>query len=291
MVISMTGFGRSYKTSSAGTATVEIKSVNHRFCEFVVKTPRQLLKAEEKIKKTLSQYIKRGRVEVFISLNSEGLTKKSLQIDWSLLENYYQFILDVKNKYDIAASIDFKELLNLPDIVAVEEKEEGNEELEKLLLQAVEEAAVQLKNMRSIEGAELHKDLVLHLKKFQETVVELKLFVPNIVKQYRDRLEKRIREYADGLLDEARIMTEIAIYADKADINEELTRLESHISQFGQTIELQDPIGRKLDFLLQEMNREVNTISSKSSHSKISSMTVELKTTLEKIREQAQNIE
>jgi uncharacterized protein (TIGR00255 family) len=291
LVISMTGFGRSCKDTSAGTVTVEIKSVNHRFCEFAVRTPRQLLKAEEKIKKRLSQYIKRGRVEVFISLSGEGMTKKSLQIDWSLLQDYYQFILDVKNKYDIASSIDFKELLSLPDLVAIEEKEEENEQLEILLLHAVEEAAVQLKEMRTVEGQELQKDLTSHLNVFRETVDELKGFAPHIVEQYQERLEKRIREYANGLMDESRIMTEIAIYADKTDINEELTRLDSHISQFSHTLELKEPIGRKLDFLLQEMNREVNTIGSKSSHSRISTIVVELKTTLEKMREQAQNIE
>lgn len=290
MVKSMTGFGRSQRESDDLLLTVEIKTVNHRFCEYHIRMPRQLLKIEDKIKKQLNA-IHRGRVEVFVTLGGSGAVHRKVNIDWLLLEEYYQYILKIKEKYMLQADVSIHDLLQREEWLQVEEVDSGNEELEKLVNLTVQEAASQLMAMRVAEGKELEADIRKQLLSLECTINEVKQYAPLVVKQYKERLAKRLNDYLSGALDEQRFITEVAIFADKADINEELTRLHSHIRQFEETLTESEPIGRKLDFLLQEMNREVNTIGSKANDSKIAKEVVEMKSLLEKVKEQVQNIE
>lgn len=287
----MTGFGRSQKESNDFSLTVEIKTVNHRFCEYHIRMPRQLLKVEDKIKKQLTEYIHRGRVEVFVTLGGNGLVHRKVNIDWSLLEEYFQYIVKVKEKYNIPSDITIHDLLQREEWLQIDEVDAGNEELEKLVGLAVNEAANQLLAMRVSEGKELENDIRKQLITLEGTSERVKQLSPLVVSQYTERLTKRMNEFVTGALDEQRLITEVAIFADKVDINEELTRLQSHIRQFEDTLLNPEPIGRKLDFLLQEMNREVNTIGSKVNDSRIAQEVVNMKSLLEKVKEQVQNIE
>ncbi|MEH7094667.1 YicC/YloC family endoribonuclease [Neobacillus vireti] len=291
MVISMTGFGRGKTESGDFLVNVEIKSVNHRFSEMNIRMPRQLLKIEDKMKKILSSHIRRGRVEVYVSVDGEGVVSRKIQPDWKLIEEYFQFISEAKGKYGIEGTITLQDLLNRTELLHIEESEAGNEEIEKLVLTAIEEAVILLKQMRMAEGEELKKDLLAITAQIESNVTELQKFAPLVVQAFKERLTKRMQEFVNGQLDETRILTEVAVFADKADINEEITRLRSHIQQFLQTLNEYEPIGRKLDFLVQEMNREANTIGSKANDSNIAKKVVEIKSLLEKLKEQVQNIE
>ncbi|WP_066318338.1 YicC/YloC family endoribonuclease [Bacillus sp. FJAT-29814] len=291
MVFSMTGFGRARAESESCTVNVEIKTVNHRFSEFNIRMPRQLLKIEDKIKKTLNQHIRRGRIEVYISLEGQGVVSRKLQVDWNLIEEYFQFIKQAQNKYGIEGSVKLIDLLGRTDLVHIEESEAENEQLDGLVLAAVEEAVTLLKKMRLAEGAELKKDLLDIIAQVEFLLAELQKFAPAVIQLYKDRLTKRMQEFANGQVDETRLVTEVAVFSEKADINEEITRLKSHIGQFVQTLNEDGAIGRKLDFLVQEMNRETNTIGSKANDATIAKNVVEIKSLLEKLKEQVQNIE
>ena len=291
MVISMTGFGRGKADSGAFSVNVEVKTVNHRFSEVNIRMPRQLLKIEDKIKKKLNQHIRRGRVEVYVSVEGEGVVTRKVHVDWKLIEEYYHFIEQARSKYGIEETITLKDLLNRTDLLHIEESEAGNEDIENLVLSAVEEAVILLKQMRMAEGEELKKDLLAISSQLEVNVFELQKYAPLVVQSFKERLTKRMQEFVNGQLDETRILTEVAVFADKADINEEITRLKSHIQQFLQTLNDQEPIGRKLDFIVQEMNREANTIGSKANDSNIAKKVVEIKSLLEKLKEQVQNIE
>lgn len=287
----MTGFGRGKAESEAFLVNVEIKTVNHRFSEMNIRLPRQLLKIEDKIKKKINQYIRRGRIEVYVSVEGEGVITRRIHVDWQLIDEYYQFIQQARELYGIKGEITFQDLLSQTDLIHIEENESDNEALDHLVLLAVEEAVKQLKQMRAAEGEELKQDLQSIIAQLEQHIGELETYAPVVVQLYKDRVTKRMQEYLNGQVDEARILTEVAIFAEKADINEEITRLKSHIGQFTQTLNVNDPIGRKLDFLVQEMNREANTIGSKANDSNIAKKVVEMKSLLEKLKEQVQNIE
>jgi uncharacterized protein (TIGR00255 family) len=291
MVTSMTGFGRSKKETDSFFVSVEVKTVNHRFSEFYIRMPRQFNQIEDKIKKKLSSSIHRGRIEVYVIVEGEGMVQRKVLVDWDLLDHYVKSIEKIQQKYVLEHGLSLRDLLSNEDIIHIEETETGNEDLERIVLEAVEEAMLSVKQMRDTEGYALGKDVSSRLQRFQEIVIDLEKMAPTVVNMYRERLSKRIHEFVGAQVDEARILTEVAIFADKADINEELTRLNSHIKQFEKILTLQDPIGRKLDFLLQEMNREVNTIGSKANDSEIAKEVVEMKSILEKMKEQVQNIE
>lgn len=291
MVISMTGFGRSRVESDSFSVNVEVKTVNHRFCEINIRMPRQLLKIEDKIKKKLNQQIRRGRVEVYVSIEGEGAVTRKVHVDWKLIEEYYQFIKQAHEKYELEGKVSLQDLLNRSELLHIEESEVGNETLENLVLTAAEQAVNLLKQMRIAEGEELKKDLLASLSQIETNVTELQNYAPLVVQLYKERITKRMQEFVNGMIDESRILTEVAVFADKADINEEITRLRSHIQQFIHTLNENEPIGRKLDFLVQEMNREANTIGSKANDSNIAKKVVEIKSLLEKLKEQVQNIE
>ncbi|MCM3706109.1 MULTISPECIES: YicC/YloC family endoribonuclease [Cytobacillus] len=290
MAVSMTGYGRSKKDSGQGSITVEIKTVNHRFTEFQIRMPRQLMHIEDKIKKKLNRHIKRGRIEVFITVDGDVLASRKVNVDWELLDEYYQYITAIQAKYQIQTELSIGDVIR-EELINIEEKESGNEEMTQLVLSSAEEACLQLMQMRIAEGDELESDLRSHLSLLSNSVIKLREYAPKVAQLYRERLQKRMKEFLDGQVDESRILTEVAIFADKADISEELIRLQSHISQFEHTLQLTEPAGRKLDFILQEMNREANTIGSKANSADIAAEVVEIKSLLEKMKEQVQNIE
>jgi uncharacterized protein (TIGR00255 family) len=287
----MTGFGRSIRSNEHIKVTVEVKTVNHRFAEYHFRIPRSISNFEDKLKKKLNEYIKRGRIEVFIAVEGEGLTNRKLSVDWNLLQDYLQYIKEIQDRFQIQEEVPLKDILKRDEIFSIEEQESGNECMEELVLDALLEAAQFCVNMREAEGKALQQDIRSHIEKIQSTIEALRQYAPTVTLQYANRLKKRIQEYVDLQLDETRIVTEVAIFADKADINEELTRLDSHIVQFNRFLNDQEPVGRKLDFLVQEMNRETNTIGSKANDAKIAAEVVELKSLIEKIKEQIQNIE
>ncbi|MGE7779199.1 YicC/YloC family endoribonuclease [Peribacillus sp. NPDC097264] len=291
MVTSMTGYGRGESQNEQVKVFAEIKTVNHRFCEYTIRMPRQLLVLEEKVKKMASEYIRRGRVELFITVEGKSLVSKNVDIDWNLADQYVSLMDAVKGKYNLGGSISLQDILQLESVFLMEEVATVPSDLEKLLMESVKGALENLKQMRVQEGQGLASDLQSQLKKFAEIVAGVKTYAPSVVKQYKDRLTIKLSELTDGMIEDSRIVTEAAIFADKCDINEELTRLDSHVQQFSDTLKQGQPIGRKLDFLVQEMNREVNTIGSKANDSAITKEVVEMKSLLEKLKEQVQNIE
>jgi uncharacterized protein (TIGR00255 family) len=291
MVISMTGFGRSRIDSASFSVNVEVKTVNHRFNEINVRMPRQLLKIEDKIKKKLNEHLRRGRAEVYIMIEGDGTVTRKIQVDWKLLEEYYMIINQTREKFNIEGNLSLQDVLSRQEFLHIEEMDAGTEELENLVLRATEEAVLQCKQMRVTEGVELSKDLYTSLQQLDTNIDEVKEIAPFVVSAYRERLMKKIAELVQGQFDETRVLTEVALFSDKIDINEELTRLKSHVQQFNQTLNDQEPIGRKLDFLVQEMNREANTIGSKANDSTITKKVVDIKSLLEKLKEQVQNIE
>lgn len=287
----MTGFGRGRADNEVQAVTVEMKSVNHRFCEITVRMPRQLMEIEDKIKKIIQTYIKRGRVEVFVTISGEGLAKKTLQTDWELLGEYMKAFQEISERHQLSKSVEIQDILHMPDVMTTSEEEVDQTSIHQLVFTAVEQAVGQLLTMREKEGQELYQDLVQHLTNIQQLRDEVESLAPTVSEQYEDRLRKKLTDYLEGTIDEQRVLAEVAIFAEKADVNEELTRIHSHLTQFFQTIDTTDVIGRKLDFLVQELNREMNTIGAKANNGKIAQCVIDMKTQLERLKEQVQNIE
>lgn len=291
MVKSMTGFGKSKKQEADFTVNVEMKTVNHRFCEQAIKLPKQFLALEEQIKKAISKHIHRGRVEVFITVDGTALKNKKIDIDWLLLDRYHQLLTDVKNRYSIQKTITIDDLLQREDCFQLVDAELDTEKIEASILLAVEEAVLELDKMRQTEGKALNEDILFLLDNLKQSIYALKKAAPEVAVAYREKIKAKIESYLQGVMDESRLALEAAIFSEKADINEELIRLESHVQQFHEIMEEKAAIGRKLDFLLQEMNREVNTIGSKANSAEIGKEVVQMKSYIEKIKEQIQNME
>ncbi|MDG5788252.1 YicC family protein [Evansella sp. AB-P1] len=293
MIMSMTGYGRSLKENGNCQVTVEMKAVNHRFCEINIRMPRQFFFLEDQLKKIISRFIKRGKVDVFINLQGESVVNRSLTVDWDLFHQYEETYERMAKLNDSPQPFPVERLLLQEDIVGIQESDEVTEDLKELVLFATEDAVQSLLTMRKKEGKALYEDLENRINSMSQWAIELREYAPMVHKNYRERLTKRVKEFLSGKLevDEARMLTEVAIYADKYDIQEELTRIDSHLKQFLHILNQQDVVGRKLDFLVQELNRETNTIGSKANDVSISQTVVNLKSELEKIREQVQNVE
>ncbi len=287
----MTGFGRASKQINSCFFTVEMKSVNHRFLDVNLKMPKQFLGIEDKIRKIISHSISRGRLEVYINFEGELISNKTLKVDWQIIDQFVASLKKIKENHSIYDQISLDHILSFREGIEVVEESISSDEFEDELIQLVEAAVKQLVDMRVVEGEQLKNDLTTRLKKLQEITFELEKIAPTVVENYRERIRKRVEEFVLGKLDENRILTEVALFADKADINEELTRIHSHIHQFIETLKEHEPIGRKLDFLVQELNREANTIGSKANDGLIAKNVVELKSIIEKLKEQVQNIE
>ena len=293
MAISMTGFGRGEYKDDNYYFLVECKTINHKYCDINIRLPRKISFLEDKARNFIKNYIKRGRVDIYIKLDLLGSEDVNLKFDETLANQYVNILREIRDKFDLADDISVMNVAKFPDIIKTEEKEEDEDLLWSMLSKALGETLTKLKEMRSEEGQKLAQDVLERCDILQNTIEEIENNSYNVVIDYKEKLNNRINEILDNpsLIDENRLAQEVAIYADKSSITEEIVRFKSHIGQLRNTIVKDESIGRKIDFLIQEMNRETNTIGSKSSDLNITNLVVEIKSELEKIREQIQNIE
>ncbi|KUO57979.1 MAG: hypothetical protein APF84_16305 [Gracilibacter sp. BRH_c7a] len=288
----MTGFGRGETKGLGYSFTLEMKSVNHRYLEIMVKTPRNLNIFEDRIRKVIQNTVQRGRLEVYINVKETEEKKRLVKVDKDLALSYDNSLKELAQALDSVYRTDIYRLASLPDVLIVEEEEIDIEALWSILEKALNDALETLLQMRKDEGIRLTRDLNKRVEVLQKQIQEVGERTSQTVIEYRERLEEKLALLlADSSIDENRLGMEVMLFADRASIDEELVRMESHLAQFEQTLLASEPIGRKLDFLVQEMNREINTIGSKANDIVISRIVVEGKSELEKIREQIQNIE
>lgn len=289
---SMTGFGRSKLEENSREYIVEIKSVNHKYSDISIKMPRSISCFEENVKKIVSKNISRGKVDVFITFNNYSDEGKDVVINKELAKNYINQLRELAAETGINHDIKITEITKMPDVLQLkiqdDESDVIGQELEKCVTQAVENFV----NMREVEGERIKQDLSARIDIVENLVNTIFSHTTGLIEDYVVKLRERIKEIlGTDVVDEARLAQEIVIYADKCSIEEELTRLRSHIMQFRNMLESKDSIGKKLDFLVQEMNRETNTIASKSVKLEITNLAIDIKTAMEDIREQIQNIE
>lgn len=294
MLYSMTGYGQAVLEVGGLQIQIEAKSVNHRYCEVMIRMPREWLRYEEAVKKSIQHHVKRGRVDVFITMELSTTGQPVVEVNWPLIDSYLQAAEQVNERTGRDEILPLAQLLQLPGAMIQHNHSEVREEdVEQALLQCADEAAKQLLGMRKREGEHLAGDLNSRLQSLQQFLGQLAAIAPGVADEYRDKLRLRMKELLaeEHTLDDQRIAMEVAVFADRSNVDEELTRLTSHFAQGFELLQAEETVGRKLDFLVQEMNREVNTIGSKANHSAILKIVVEMKAELEKIREQVQNIE
>ncbi|HEX9063109.1 MAG TPA: YicC/YloC family endoribonuclease [Clostridia bacterium] len=292
MIKSMTGFGRGISQANGKEFVVEIKTVNHRYMDIFTKIPRQISFIEDRMRELVGKYISRGKIDIYVSYDDRGEESKTVILDEMLAKAYIDAIGLLKHKFQLNEEISVSLISRFPDVLRVEKVEENEDEIWQILKAALEEALEALVSMRLKEGKEIRSSLLEKADFIEKTVKHIKDRSPDIVKEYKAKLESRINELMEQQsIDESRLAVEVAFFADRCSIDEEIVRLGSHISQLRDTLNSDQPVGRKLDFLLQEMNREVNTIGSKANDLSITRSVIELKSELEKIREQIQNIE
>ncbi len=293
MIKSMTGFGRANTTNNKHYSfSIEIKSVNHRYLDLNIRMPKSLISLEEKMRAMVGKNISRGKVDIFITYKNYEDTHNEAVLNVALADSYVKCLQEISQRYDMKNDISLSLISRFPEVIKVEEREENLELIWEELCPTLKEALDLLVSMRLREGEKLKEDIIVKTNCIRTMVDEIALLAPNVIKQYRTKLSERLKELDDNLpIDENRLAMEFAIFADKASIDEEITRLYSHLNQLIETLALDDAIGRKLDFIVQEMNREANTIASKSQSIEITKIILNVKNEIEKIREQVQNIE
>ncbi|MBR4308748.1 MAG: YicC family protein [Oscillospiraceae bacterium] len=288
----MTGYGRGAQTLRGREITVEMRSVNNRFLDCNVKLPRAFGYAEDAVKQKIKEAVSRGKVDVYIAVHSTGEEEVNIGLNRPVLEGYLKAMRTMVAEYGVADDISTSTIARLPDIFVVEKAEEDEAQNVADILTVVEQAVEAYNAMRRTEGAAMEADLRSRAATILTCVEQVEQRTPVTLQEYRQRLENKMREVLENTnIDESRILTEAAVYADKIAVDEETVRLRSHISQLHSLLDQGGAIGRKLDFLLQEMNRETNTIGSKGNDIQQARTVVEIKSELEKIREQIQNIE
>lgn len=292
MIRSMTGYGRAEGRSKGRSLVVELRSVNHRYCDVMVRLPKQLALLDEAVKKKVQGRFSRGHIEVSVNFNGAASPPKRFNLDMDSAEAYYQILKKLKKEFHLPGEIDlglfthFKEMITLVDPV------EKAESMAPLLYKSLDKAMANLEKMRREEGRALAEDLSGRLQALSKMLSLIKIREKEAVAAYHQRLQARVSELSKGIdVDPARLAQEVAIFADRSDISEETARLKMHLEQFQKIMQKEEAVGRTLDFLLQEMNREINTIGSKAYDVTISMQVVAMKSELEKIREQVQNIE
>lgn len=292
MIKSMTGFGRCEIAENNRKFTVEMKSVNHRYLDVNIKMPKKLNFFESAIRGELKNYISRGKVDIFIAYEDFSENNSSVHYNRELAGEYLGYLRQMAEDFGLDNDIRVSTLSKYPEVFSMEEQNVDEEELWKELQKAVKGAAEMFVQTRVTEGAQLREDLIAKLDNMITLVDFIAERSPRIVAEYRQKLEDKVRDLlGDNTVDEARLLTEVTIFADKVCVDEELVRLRSHIETTKKTLLEGGTIGRKLDFIAQEMNREANTTLSKSNDLEISNCAIELKTEIEKVREQIQNIE
>jgi uncharacterized protein (TIGR00255 family) len=289
----MTGFGRGVAQSEQYKVTVELKSVNNRYLEVAVHAPKLILFLESTIKNQVAQFAERGKVDVFIQLENIGESSQQLKVDKNLACAYVEAISEIQSAAGLPSKLTVENLLGLPGLFSMEKPEDNLEDIEAVLLAALAEALSGFAAMRRLEGERLAADLLKRRESVCALVQQIDGLSEQVVQDYQAKLFERINELLGDkvAIDEARLANEVAYFADHACINEELVRLVSHLAQLEELLQKDAAVGRKLDFLMQEINREVNTIGSKANYLQINRLVIEAKSELEKIREQIQNIE
>jgi len=292
MIRSMTGFGRVIKEIDGKTFTVEMKSVNHRFLECAVRTPRGMAYLEEPVKAYLKSNVSRGKMEVYISVDSNEGEATEVSVNTEYLEGYLKALKEIAKSYKLKNDVKLSDVIQNRDIFVMRKTEDDQEKTTENVLEALKEAVEAFSASREKEGQALKNDILIRLNEISDNVKIIEARSPETVKEYTAKLLGRMKDIlGDTTIDESRILTEAAIYADKITVAEETTRLNTHIANFTELLDGDSPIGKKLDFYMQEMNREINTIGSKCNDISIAKTVVEVKNQLENIREQIQNIE
>lgn len=292
MIKSMTGFGRCELAEEGRKVTVEMKAVNHRYSEFSVKLPKRLNVCDVMVRNVLKQYISRGKVDVFVSYEDETEGKGCVKYNAELAKEYYDILMRMAEEFPIENDIRISGLSRYPEVLTIESEQQDEEALYSLLERAVKGACEQFVETRIAEGERLREDLTAKCNKVSELVAAVEERSPQIMAEYRKKLTDKVAEVlGDTKIDERVLATEITIFADKICTDEETVRLRSHVANMLDTFKQGENIGRKLDFVAQEMNREANTILSKANDITVSNIAIDLKTEIEKIREQIQNIE
>jgi uncharacterized protein (TIGR00255 family) len=292
MIKSMTGFGRGNIDQDGRSFTVEIKSVNHRYCDLNIKMPKSLLSLEDRIRKTIQEKVNRGKVDVFITQNNYEKQGAKVVLDEKLADSYVECLNKIKERYDIKEGISLALISRFPDVVNLKQEEEDVESLWNVLSLPLKDAVNLLVDMRTREGLKLEKNILLKCDYIKSLLDKIEEKSPLVVKEYKEKLDERLKELlGEYQVDENRVAVEIALFADKSAIDEEIVRLNSHLVQLKETFDLNEAVGRKLDFIIQEMNREVNTIGSKANNLEVTNIVLNIKNEIEKIREQIQNIE
>lgn len=292
MIKSMTGFGRAESVTEDRKIVIEMKSVNHRYCDINIKMPKKLNFFETAIRNYLKSYIGRGKVDIFITYEDYTESNVCVKYNPEIAAEYVKYIQQMAQTFELKSDLSAMKLSRYPEVLTLEEQSENEEELWKDFVKVLDEAANRFVESRTAEGEVLKADLIAKLEGMLDMVTYIENVSPSLIETYREKLEAKVKELLEGAaIDESRIATEVTIYADKVCVDEETVRLRSHIENT-RTILLEDgSVGRKLDFIAQEMNREANTILSKANSLDISNKAIDLKTEIEKVREQIQNIE
>ncbi len=292
MIQSMTGFGRGEAANEDYKIIMEIKSVNHRYCDVTVRLPRKLNFYENAIRSQIKKLFSRGKIDVYVSLEDIGGKSVNITYNRETAGAYLQGIRQLSRDFLLEDNLDAYMISRFPEVFTMGDSDVDEETLKDLMQEALGKASAQFRESREAEGKTLREDLFQKLDGIRELVEEIEKRCPDILVEYRKKLREKVEELlGDTKLDESVLATELVIYADKVCVDEELVRLRTHIAHMRETLEKGDKIGRKMDFITQEMNREANTILSKSGDMKVSDCGIELKTEIEKIREQIQNIE
>jgi uncharacterized protein (TIGR00255 family) len=293
MLISMTGFGRAECQEGDYTYQAEIRSVNNRFIEITTRLPKAYVDLEQPLKKLIKSHCSRGSINLSISLanSNEGSGEWEVKPNLSLATQYIDALNQIRDSLGLQGEVDLKSVVGLRDIIKIEPVALDPAKKD-LILNITTEALFSLQKMREEEGENMQKDLAQRIDAIESHAAEIESRHPEVIKEYQEKLNERIKTLNEGVgLDETRLAQEAALLADRSDVTEEMTRLKSHLDQFRNFFTAKEPIGRKLEFITQEINREVNTTGSKSSDTKVSNRVIEMKSELEKIREQVQNIE
>ena len=291
MIKSMTGFGKNNLAINDRNYQVEIRSVNHRYLDINIKMPRQLTYLEEIIKKAISTKIKRGKIDVSISFENNSTEGRNVKINTEIAKMYIEQLRKLAEVENILSDIQVTEITKLPDVLNIN-IDQDDDTIKQELLESVSIATDNLIEMKQAEGNKIAEDLIRRINYIEEKILKISELSTGLIEEYVVKLEERIKEILKtDIIDKSRIAQEVVIYADKTSIEEEITRLKSHIIQFRNLLKEKEPVGKKIDFLIQEMNRETNTIGSKANNLDIVNGVIDIKTELENIREQIQNIE
>lgn len=292
MIRSMTGYGRGEVQLPGGACVVEVRSLNHRYCEIAVKTPRSLAAIENRMRESIRSRFSRGRFDAHLSVDFSASSSRRLVVDHALARQFYVVLTDLGRELGLGGQVNLATLLELREVVRVEENEHQTEDLWPGIQEALDAALSNLEHMRRSEGEALGRDLLQRVQLIEDWQEQIQTRLPTLLVEYRQKLEGRInRLFGDLEIDPARLAQEVVFFAERSDVTEEMTRLHTHLAEFRRLLHATEPVGRKLDFLLQEMNREINTTSSKVADSTVATLVVDIKSELERIREQAQNIE